>query len=79
MFSSKNPQEILIDIIVDDGIENKLKRESLFSDNYKFIVCGINENKEFGNIIVLVLTGGIAEKDSLYFNYHDYKYNYSDE
>ena len=78
VFSSKNPQEIVIDIIVDDGIENKLNRESLFSDNYKFIGCGINEHKDFGNVIVLVLTGGIREKDSLYFNYDDYKYDYSE-
>ena len=76
-FSSKKPEEIIIDIIVDDGIENKLNRESLFNDNYKFIGCGINEHKDFGFVIAIILVGGIREKNSLFFNYDNFKYQYN--
>ena len=76
-FSSKKPEEIIIDIIVDDGIENKLNRESLFNDNYKFIGCAINEHKDFGYVIVIILVGGIREKNSLFFNYDNFKYQYN--
>ena len=76
-FSTNKPEEIIIDIIVDDGIENKLNRESLFNDNYKFIGCGINEHKDFGFVIAIILVGGIREKDTLFFDYDNYKYQFN--
>ena len=65
--SSKNPQDILISLIIDDGLKNRPDRITLFNEAYKFvgICCGMHTEYEI--VTVIVFTGNIRQKGTLFY------------
>ena len=55
--SSRNPQDILISLIVDDGLKNRPDRISLFNQNYNFVGIGCGEHSEYEIVTVIVFEG----------------------
>ena len=65
--SSKNPQDILVSLIIDDGLKNRPDRITLFNEAYKFvgICCGMHTEYEI--VTVIVFTGNIRQKGTLFY------------
>lgn len=72
----RSAEEVVINLIVDDGVKNRVNRYNLFSQKYKHLGIGTGYHKGYGIFTVLVFVGGIREKGSLYYDYDNYKYPY---
>ena len=84
--SSKNPQDILISLIVDDGLKNRPDRMTLFNPAYNFVGISCGMHSEYEIVTVIVFTGSIRQKGTLFYQlgsnfelrnqYDDYEGNY---
>ena len=78
--SSKNPEDILIGLIVDDGIRNRLDRKALFQDIYKYVGISCGYHSEYEIMTVFVFAGDIKPKGTLFNNRNsEYEYRYFNE
>ena len=66
--SSKNPEDILISLLVDDGIKNRADRKALFQDNYNYVGIACGPHCEYEIVTVFVFAGGIRQKGTLFYN-----------
>ena len=79
--SSKNPQDILISLLVDDGVRNRADRNALFKNIYKYVGIACGPHSEYEIVTVLVFAGGIRQKGTLFYQLSS-KYelrNYNDD
>ena len=84
--SSKNPKEILISLIVDDGLKNRPDRMTLFNPAYNYVGISCGMHSEYEIVTVIVFTGSIRQKGTLFYQlgsnfelrnqYDDYEGNY---
>ena len=84
--SSKNPKDILISLIVDDGLKNRPDRMTLFNPAYNFVGISCGMHSEYEIVTVIVFTGSIRQKGTLFYQlgsnfelrnqYDDYEGNY---
>ena len=84
--SSKNPQDILISLIVDDGLKNRPDRMTLFNPAYNFVGISCGMHSEYEIVTVIVFTGSIRQKGTLFYQlgsnfelrnqYDDFEGNY---
>ena len=65
--SSKNPQDILISLLVDDGLKNRPDRKTLFNQKYNFVGIGTGPHLEYEIVTVIVFTGNIRQKGTLFY------------
>ena len=65
--SSKNPQDILISLLVDDGLKNRPDRKTLFNQKYNFVGIGTGPHLEYEIVTVIVFTGSIRQKGTLFY------------
>ena len=65
--SSKNPQDILISLLVDDGLKNRPDRNTLFNQNYNFVGIGCGAHTEYEIVTVMVFVGSIRQKGTLFY------------
>ena len=72
--SSKNPQDILISLIVDDGFKNRPNRRALFNTDYKYVGISCGPHSEYEIVTVLVFAGGIRQKGTLFNQRTEYEY-----
>ena len=81
--SSKNPQDILISLLVDDGIKNRSDRKALFQDSYNFVGISSGPHCEY-EIVTVFVFGNIRQKGTLFYNLRshyelrDYEDDYTD-
>ena len=75
----RTAQEVLVNMLVDDGVRQREHRNNLFSTNYAFVGVGSGYHKEYGLFSVIVFVGGIREKGTLFYDYNNYKYNYPEQ
>ena len=66
--SSKNAQDILISLIVDDGIRNRADRMALFQNYHNYVGISCGAHTEYEIVTVFVFVGGIRQKGTLYYN-----------
>ena len=66
--SSKNPQDILISLLVDDGIKSRNDRKALFQDTYNYVGIACGPHCEYEIVTVFVFAGGIRPKGTLFYN-----------
>ena len=78
-YAGGNAEDILTDLIIDDGIEDRSHRMSLFGEKYKYIGISCGPHNDYDNMNVLVLAGKLRDKGSLYFNENTIKYNKENE
>ena len=64
--SSKNPQDILVSLLVDDGMRNRPDRKILFQEDYNFVGIGCGPHTEYEIVTVIVFAGSIRQKGTLY-------------
>jgi uncharacterized protein YkwD len=77
-FGSKNPVDIIINLLVDDGVENRPHRAHLFNTKFNHIGVGIAEHKEFEIVVVLDYVGGVRILGTPHFDFKNFKYQYPD-
>ena len=85
--SSKNVTDILISLLVDDGIRDKLNRRALFQNVYNYVGIACEPHTEYDIVTVLVFAGGIRPKGTLFYQLgseyelrdNDYDYGTNEE
>jgi len=65
--SSKSATDILISLLVDDGIRDKLNRRALFQNVYNYVGISCGPHTEYEIVTVLVFAGGIRPKGTLFY------------
>jgi len=75
-FGSKNAVNIIVNLLVDDGVESRPKRNHLFNPKFRFVGVGIHEHKDYDYVVVLDYAGGLREKGTPYYDYKNYKFDY---
>ena len=65
--SSKNPEDILISLIVDDGMRHRQDRKALFQHIYNYVGISCGPHIEYEIVTVLVFAGGIRQKGTLFY------------
>ena len=65
--SSKSATDILISLLVDDGIRDKLNRRALFQNVYNYVGIACGPHIEYEIVTVLVFAGGIRPKGTLFY------------
>ena len=65
--SSKNAQDILVSLLVDDGIRNRLDRRALFQYTYNYVGIACGPHLEYEIVTVIVFAGGIRQKGTLFY------------
>jgi uncharacterized protein YkwD len=75
-FGSKNAVDIIINLLVDDGIENRPHRGHLFNPKFNYVGIGLAEHKEFDIVIVLDYVGGVRALGTPHFDFKNFKYQY---
>ena len=84
---SKNVTDILISLLVDDGIRDKLKRRELFQNVYNYVGIECEPHTEYEIVTVLVYGGDIRPKGILFYQLeseyelrnNDYDYGTNEE
>ena len=65
--SSKNAQDILISLLVDDGFRNRPDRKALFQHIYNYVGIACGPHSEYEIVTVIVFAGGIRQKGTLFY------------
>ena len=65
--SSKNPQDILISLVVDDGLKDRPNRKALFQDIYNYVGISCGAHSEYEIVTVFVFAGAIRHKGTLFY------------
>jgi uncharacterized protein YkwD len=72
----KTAEEIILSLLVNDGIPDRGDRLNLFKNEYKYLGIASGSHREYGTITVLNFCGGVREKDTSFFDYQNFKYEY---
>ena len=59
-FGSSSAVEVIISLIVDDGVPSRGHRNNIFNPKAKFVGVGSGDHTEYGTCTVINYTGGIA-------------------
>ena len=73
---SKTGQDVIVNLIIDDGIENRGHRINIFKPDYKYMGIASGTHREFDTITVLDYVGGVREKGKPFYDYKNFKYEY---
>jgi hypothetical protein len=78
-FGARSGREAVISMLVDDGCSDRPHRWHLFNPSYKY--CGIAATKHslHETIVVVDFVSNLRSKGSSYFDYDNYKYDYSQD
>jgi len=75
-FGFKIPENIVMNMIIDDGDENRYQRQNLFYPHFKYVGIGIGPHKEFGFCTVIEYAYNIREIGTEYLNVDEFIKNY---
>lgn len=78
-FGTKNPLEILLYLLVDDGIRTKPHRNLLFNEKFNYIGIGFAEHKEYEVVVVIDYVGNVRPVGTPFFDLKNLKYQYPQE
>lgn len=76
---SKNPLDVLVNLLVDDGVEKRPHRAHLFNEKFNFMGVGIAEHKDFDVIVVVDYTGGVRPLGTPHFDFNNFKYQFPEK
>ena len=65
--SSRNVKDILISLLVDDGVRDRPDRRALFQNIYNYVGIYCGQHNEYEIVTVLVFAGGIRPKGTLFY------------
>jgi uncharacterized protein YkwD len=69
-------EEIIVSLLVNDGVADRGDRVNLFKNEYKIVGISCGNHKEYGTVTVLNFCGGVRDKDTPFYNYENFKYEY---
>ena len=75
-FGFKIPENIVMNMIIDDGDENRYQRQNLFYPHFKYVGIGIGPHKEFGFCTVIEYAYNIREIGTDYLNVDEFINNF---
>ena len=75
-FGTKNPLNMLVNLLIDDGVKQRGHRKNLHNPENKYVGVGIGFHKEYEICLVLDFVGGIREKGKPFYDKSSYKYEY---
>jgi len=73
-FGNRSAENIMISLLVDDGIEHRPHRNNIFSEELKFFGVGVSEHKTYGVVTVINYVAGLRLEGKLNFDYDNFKY-----
>jgi uncharacterized protein YkwD len=73
---STRAEDVIVSLLVDDGVKSRGHRENLFNDSFRAVGIACGPHKAFGIMTVIDYTGGVRRVNSSYFDYTDFKYEY---
>lgn len=56
-YGSKDAKDILLQLIIDDGVADRAHRKNLFSETYQLIGVGYSTHKQMGGVCVIDFVG----------------------
>jgi hypothetical protein len=72
----RNGIEVIVSLLVDDGLEKKIHREHLFREELTHVGIGSALHKDFDTIVVIDCVGGVRESGKPFYERATYKYEY---
>jgi uncharacterized protein YkwD len=73
---STRAEDVIVSLLVDDGVKSKAHRDNLFNPSFKCVGIACGPHKTFGIMTVIDYTGGARNINSSYFDYSNFKYEY---
>ena len=67
-FGFKNPDNIIMNLIIDDGDENRYQRKNLFYPDFKYVGIAVGPHKDYGHCVVIEYALNIRERGSQHIN-----------
>ena len=67
-FGFKIPENIIMNMIIDDGDENRYQRQNLFYPDFKYVGIGVGPHRDYGVCVVIEYAYNIREKGTQYIN-----------
>lgn len=67
-FGFKIPINIIMNMIIDDGDENRYQRQNLFYPDFKYVGIGVGPHRDYGTCVVIEYAYNIREKGTPYIN-----------
>ncbi len=58
-FGFKNPENIILNLLIDDGCEERIQRNNLFNPIYKYVGIGCGKHRDYGFCSVFVYAKGL--------------------
>lgn len=71
-YGSKDAKDILLQLVIDDGVADRGHRKNLFSDRYQMIGVGYAAHKQMGGVCVIDFVGDDKEADTPAFANNPY-------
>ncbi len=75
-FGTKTGRDVIISLLIDDGVEDRGHRENMFKEGVKFIGIACTMHKEYETVIVINYVGGIRDLGKPFFDPKTYKYEF---
>ena len=67
-FGFKNPENIIMNMIIDDGDENRYQRKNLFYPDFKYVGISVGPHRDYGYCVVIEYALNIREKGTQHIN-----------
>jgi uncharacterized protein YkwD len=78
-FGSKVAQDVILSLLVDDGLERRPHRKNLFNPDYNYIGVAAGEHRDYDTVIVIDYVGGVRDLGQPYYDYNNFKYDFKQE
>ena len=75
-FGGKTAVDVIISLLVDDGMEGRPHRKNMFSKDLKYIGVAVGDHKESGVVTIITYVGGMRDLGKPFFDTKTYKYQY---
>jgi hypothetical protein len=71
-FGFKIPENIIMNMVIDDGDENRYQRKNLFYPDFRYVGIGVGPHREYGICVVIEYAYNIREKGTQYINVDEF-------
>lgn len=71
-FGFKIPENIILNMVIDDGDENRYQRYNLFYPDFRYVGIGVGPHRDYGFCVVIEYAYNIREKGTQYINVDEF-------
>lgn len=68
--------EVIVSLLVDDGVPERINRQNLFQEEIKFFGIAVANHKLYNTIVVMDFVGDIRDMGQPHYDRSTYKFNY---